>query len=239
MAFLLSHLWDLAAGCFLPFQRFPDRKTSGHCRDLSQLLEALWDVPPSLAGAAGARVFPSPRMSHILQGQITGIGSGQVPSQRCWKMNMACEVLQGTLQGESVYVGEWKNHKGEAGRTLNGLEKWVGDREELKPLFTCVLGSWSIERVFFSVGLVPNGFSWYFFAVYDCTWSWTAWMFSKGLMQTDIDILVEFRNTVCIYGCHFNAVECTRNTIWNTIWNYSGPTEDYRYVSVCVWYICM
>lgn len=101
----------------------------------------LWDVSPSLAGAAGARVFPSPRMSHILQGQITGIGSGQVPSQRCWKMNMACEVLQGTLQGESVYVGEWKNHKGEAGRTLNGLEKWVGDREELKPLFTCVLGS--------------------------------------------------------------------------------------------------
>lgn len=60
---------------------------------------------------------------------------------------MACKVLQGTSLGGrflwSLSEDERReiNHKGVERRTLNESGKWVGDREELKRLLTCVLGS--------------------------------------------------------------------------------------------------
>lgn len=111
MTLLPSLLWYLATGCFPPSHWFPDGGTFQHCSDLSQLLssQCCWKLcgtcPLPLQGllarrwlgCAGAR--PSPRMSHILQGQSARMGSGKVPSWTRWKMNVACKVLQATSPG--------------------------------------------------------------------------------------------------------------------------------------------
>lgn len=115
-------------------------KLCGTCPSPSQGLLAWWWL-----GCAGT--CPSLRMSHILQGQIARMGSGKVPSRACWKMSVACKALQATSLGRGCVHFLWSlwederskiSHEEVARRTVSESGRWVGDREELKRLLTCL-----------------------------------------------------------------------------------------------------